>query len=385
VSTKILFMHQNGILGGAEAHLLSVAGSYRDTSRVVLLGTGPLQDALERVGVDVRLLESSWASEGVRLGVPRPNARGVAAVLRLGWQTARLARGADLIYANSPKALTVAGVAGALARRPVLWHLHDLLGPEHFSPQAIRQAVRHANLIATRVLVNSQASANAFLRGGGHPGRLHVVDNGFDVPGFAPAGADDRESVRRELGLGASPVLGVVGRVVGWKGQHVVLDALSRLPGVVALVVGDEGEDPTYAAELRRRARELGVADRVRFLGFRADVPRLMRSVELVVHAAVAPEPFGRVIVEGMLAGRPVVAARAGGVLEIIEDGVSGVLVPPGDAGALAVAIAALLADPERASRIADTGRRRASERFGADRVLREIARHVEAVRRPAR
>ncbi len=82
-----------------------------------------------------------------------------------------------------------------------------------------------------------------------------------------------------------------------------------------------------------------GLANRAHFLGFRDDVPALMKGVDIVAHTSIAPEPFGRVVVEGMLAGKPVIAARDGGVTEIIDDGRDGLLVPSGDANALAAAI----------------------------------------------
>jgi hypothetical protein len=118
----------------------------------------------------------------------------------------------------------------------------------------------------------------------------------------------------------------------------------------------------------------------VHFLGFRSDIPSLMSLANVVVHTSVAPEPFGRVLVEGMFAKRPVVATRAGGALEIIEDGTSGVLVPPADPGALAHALAQLLGDPAQASRIAANGHMRACGHFSLDAMLAKIEQTVDGV-----
>jgi glycosyltransferase involved in cell wall biosynthesis len=133
---------------------------------------------------------------------------------------------------------------------------------------------------------------------------------------------------------------------------------------VHALLVGAPlfGEE-AFASALQAQAAKTGVAARAHFLGFRADVPELMRASDAIVHASVYPEPFGRVIVEGMLAGRPVIATRAGGVTEIVDDETA-VLVPPGDAGALARAIESLAADPVRAARFAARGAARARAEF---------------------
>jgi glycosyltransferase involved in cell wall biosynthesis len=206
-----------------------------------------------------------------------------------------------------------------------------------------------------------------------------VVYYHLDPPSTA-ALQEARENGRHDLALDGQPVIGVFGRIINWKGQHVVLDALGRLPGVHALLVGDEREDPAYVARLRDQVARLGLGDRVRFTGFRRDVMSAMAAVDVVVHSSVAPEPFGRVIVEGMLVGRPVIATVGGGVGEIIDDGVNGLLVPPGDAGALARAIAALLANAERASALAAAGRQKAVASFANSGLLGELDRHIAEV-----
>lgn len=377
---RILFLHHTAAIGGAELHLLSVAREYRATSAVVLFSDGPFRAELENAGVEVILIPTPWATAGVRLGAPQMTVRAAASVLRLSCRTARLARNHQLIYANSPKALIVAAAAGFLSRRPVLWFLHDLLDPAHFNARAVRQSVRIANRFSARVLANSSATAAAFIRSGGDRSLVEVVHYGFAPP---PTVTIDRADARRGLPVAGVPLIGVFGRLTFWKGQHVVLEALARLPGVHALLVGDECEDADYVRGLRARIEELDLSDRVSFLGFRADVANLLAAVDVVVHASVAPEPFGRVIVEGMLAKRPVIAARAGGVPEIIDDGVSGVLVEPDDPTDLANEIAALLGDPARAAEIAETGRARARERFSVTRMLRSIDRHVSEIARP--
>jgi glycosyltransferase involved in cell wall biosynthesis len=142
-----------------------------------------------------------------------------------------------------------------------------------------------------------------------------------------------------------------------WKGQHVALRALAELPEAACVIAGSAlfGEDD-YARSLHKLASDFGLVDRVRFLGHRDDVPSLMRGVDAVVHPSIDPEPFGRTLVEAMLARRPVVAANAGAVPEILDDGKAGWLVPPNDPVALAAALrriqageGALLLDPAEA------------------------------------
>src|SRR5205085_5686787 len=118
-------------VGGAELHLLALVRRFRSRASVLLFADGPFRKMLEQTGVEVRVAPSSWATSGVRGGDPRFTLRNLTEVLRLAWITARAARNADLIYANSPRALLVASVARLVRPKPILWFLHDLLDENH--------------------------------------------------------------------------------------------------------------------------------------------------------------------------------------------------------------------------------------------------------------
>lgn len=375
MATCILFLHHTAIIGGAELHLLAVARHFRETSTVVLFADGPFRQALQMAGIEVRVFPSNWATGGLRRANPRYTAGNAAAVIRLAWLTARAARDADLIYANSPKALLVSSIARLVRRRPLVWFLHDLLDVTHFSPRAIRLLMTTANRSAARILANSKATAAAFVSAGGRRDLARVVYDGLDAAPFTDTSADIG-ALRAELGRTGLHLLGVFSRITRWKGQDVVLRALVKLPFLVAAFVGEE-EDHAFGNELRLLATKLGVADRVRFLGFRKDVPQLMRAVDCIVHVSIDPEPFGRVVVEGMLAGRPVIATRAGGVPEIIENGVSGILIAPGSPDELAGALSRIFSDPVAAAQMAANGQERALALFSEARMLREIEQQV--------
>ncbi len=161
-----------------------------------------------------------------------------------------------------------------------------------------------------------------------------------------------------------------------------LLNALAALPDVHALIVGTAlFEDEAYPLLLERRAAALGLAERVHFLGYRDDVPALMREVDVVVHASTAPEPFGRVVVEAMLASTPVVATCVGGVPEIIEHGVTGLLVSPGDPSALEEAVRALMADRLWAGQVGRRGEEAALRRFGLQPMLRRLDEQLAVAR----
>lgn len=381
MKSRILFVDHVGALGGAELALLDVARAYRQTCLFMLFSDGPFRERLSEAGVRVEILQGGRALHAIRRETRIPGVGAAAQVMWLAWQVARRARRFDVIHANSQKAFVVACLAGVLARRPVIWDLNDLLLPEHFSRTNIWLDVMLANHLAVRVIANSKASADALVEQGGDDRKVRVVYNGLDPTPFDAVSEEHVTALRDELQLNGAPLVGLFGRLAEWKGQHIALNAIALLPGVHLLLVGDAlfGEK-AYAESLRRQAARLGIQNRVHFLGFRPDIPQLMRMVSVVIHTSTAPEPFGRVIVEGMLARRPVIASHDGGVKEIMADGQTGILVPPGNPHALARAIGQLITDQQLAEKLAEAGRAHAEERFTVDAMVQAMSRNMEEV-----
>ena len=383
MNPRVLFVDHAGVLGGAELYLLDVARAYRSTSSVLLFEEGPFLDRLQQEDIEAEAVPASDALLGIQKGSSLWNAlHALPDVLALVAHVAQRAQKYDLIYANSQKALIVSGLASWWTGRPLVWNLHDMLTTDHFSPFNRWIATRWANGFADRVIVNSEATRDAFAESGGRVENTGLVYNGIDATPFDALPADATRSTRRALNLDPDvPVLGVFSRLARWKGQHVLIEALPDIPNAHALLVGEAlfGSDAIYKQRLEDTAARLGVRDRVHILGFRDDIPRLMKASDIVVHTSIAPEPFGRVIVEGMLAGRPVIATAAGGALEIVDAGTTGLLVPPGDASALAEAVTDLLTHPEQARTMAEAGRAMVCERFSIETMLTAIDRQINA------
>ena len=133
------------------------------------------------------------------------------------------------------------------------------------------------------------------------------------------------------------------------------------------------GLEKDYKPQLHQQAKRLKLGEAVRFAGFRSDVFRFYAAADLVIHSSIEPEPFGMALVEAMACGKPVIASDSGGPREIMENGVTGLLVPPGDAEKLAQAILSLLGDPERILRMGQAGTTRVREVFSAQRMVRQI------------
>ena len=369
---RVLFVNHSSRLGGAEFILLATLQGFDERSAVWLFEEGPLRERLR--GATVRTLIPSRPSGFT--DVKRDSGGLLSAVPLLGGMVRMMsgivaaARRHDVVYANSQKAFVLSAPAAVLARRPLVWHLHDILTPAHFGVAQLRLLRRLANRPA-RVIVPSRAAADAYVALGGEACRVVVVPNGVTLEPDVAEGLD-RPARRARLGLPESGFLfGVFSRLSPWKGQEIALRALALRPDTHCVIAGDAlfGED-AYAASLRHLAAELGIADRVRFLGHRSDVPALMRAVDVVVHPSIEPEPFGRTLVEAMLCRTPVVAAAFGAAPEILADG-TGLLVPPGDPQALAAALDEVRSNAERTRERVSAGEARALALFN-ERGMRD-------------
>jgi glycosyltransferase involved in cell wall biosynthesis len=370
---KILYVDQTGQLGGGELSLLDWLRLSPQNAHVVLFEDGPFRPLLEELGVSVEVLPLA-ALKGVRResGFWKLLST-VPAWLSLRRRLAQAAIQADVLYANSQKAFLLS----AFARRsgqPLVWHLRDILTGEHFSPVLRRIAVSTGNRFATAIIVNSKATADAFVAAGGRPNLLREVPDGVSARPFDEVDPETVKGLRQELCPPGKILVGVFGRLAEWKGQHVLLEAIANLPEVHLCIIGDAlfGEKP-YAETLKNRATQLHLAQRVIFLGFRRDIPALMKCMDIIVHTSIVAEPLGRVILEGMLARKPVIATRAGGAAEIVQDRENGLLVTPGSVTELFNAIKLLCTDEKLAEGLASAGRLRAEQDYSletmADRV----------------
>jgi glycosyltransferase involved in cell wall biosynthesis len=282
-----------------------------------------------------------------------------------------------IVHTHTAKAGTLGRLAAWLCRVPVVvhtYHGHVLRG--YFSPAKTRAFVAIERALSrvtdALVAVSPRVRAELLELGIGRADRFEVVPLGLDLEPFASADRR-RGELRHELGLEAgTPLAGIVARLVPIKAHEVLLDAARRLGGRPVpprVVIAGDGE---RRAELEAMAATDGLRGRVHFLGWRADLPRIYADLDVVVLCS-RNEGSPVALIEAMAAGRPVVATRVGGVPDVVIDGESGLLVPEDDAPALAQAIARVLDDRELARRLGAAGRQRVVERFGAERLVRDI------------
>ncbi|WP_233801387.1 glycosyltransferase family 4 protein [Paraburkholderia sp. HP33-1] len=374
---RILAVDQSGVLGGAELSLLEIVKALRSRIEVVLFDDGPFNTALAKTGVEVTVLDAGALKNVRKQGGSLPKGQALKGLISLVRETAKRARKVDVIYANTQRAMVIGALAGKLARRPVVWHLRDIVSAEHFGGKQLAIIKWCARLGLTHVIANSAASAQAFAKLTRFDSRrIDVVFNGIAAEPFDALRTVPQAVLRERLNLPRDAFLvGSFSRLARWKGQHVLLEAMVLNPQMHAVLVGAPlfGEDQ-YEIELRAFVAAHKLGSRVHFLGFQHDIPACMCAVDAVVHTSITPEPFGRVIVEGMLAQRPVVASRAGGVLEIIDDYENGVLCTPGDAHALADTLAELRSNDGLRDKLVTNGYRTAQERFGTRSYVDGVA-----------
>lgn len=375
---RVALVNHSAQLGGAELALLRLA-SHFDPERIratVFLGEdGPLVDRLRATSVDAaicpldrRLLDCRKDSlTGSGLASPADLVPLVGAVWELAGELRRC--GARVVHTNSLKAHVVGGLAGRLAGARVLWHVRDHIASPYLPPAAVRAMRLAARIVPHRVLAVSGSAA----RTAGRRDVQILHQGGVEIPSLDAIGRGRKGCLR----------VGLVGRIAPWKGQDIFLAAAARLaprfPQAEFVLAGAPlfGEEE-HERRLRRQAELDGLAGRVRFLGFCDDVWDVYRGLDVAVHASTLPEPFGNVVVEAMASGTPIVAADAGGVPEIVENGRTGLLVRPGDPGALAGALEQLLADPAERSRLALAGREDIERRFSLERDAEAVQRIYE-------
>lgn len=363
MNTRLVVVNSTGQVSGAERVLVrAVQAAVADGWQVVgLCPPGPLVDELTAVGARHR--------EIPRLVLARGRAPVAVLVTLWRWLRAALriraaATGADLVLVNSLLALPALRLAAT--RTPSAWLAHDVVVDR--SRLALFRACRGA---LTGVVAVSAAVADRLRDPGGSGPRIDVVHNGvvLQAPGTPPDG---------------TPVVGLNGLITPWKGHQVLLDAawMVEHPAHVELLGGHLTTDDDYAARVRARVTGTPLGERVSMVGHVADPAARMRGWTVAVSASTSPEACPLAVLEAMSLGVPVVATDHGGSPEVLDG--AGLLVPPGDARALAAAVDRLLADPDLRARCAERGRARVARAHDLERQTALLLETLLSLTRPA-
>ena len=360
MGVPVLFIHGITQIGGAERELLLILEHLRRqgyASVVVCPDKGPLGEELERLGVEIRY-------------VPLPPWRKVFAYPRRARAIRRLrdviteVRPA-LIHVNDiwwvPQALRARSGLGT----PIIAHVRQEIEPPK---------VRRYELDQADAVLPMSRHIHQSLETGGVPGkRLWTLYSALDMKRVSPQG-DGQGRGRRFDVPDNVPLIGTVANLFPRKGYEVMVKALpmvlASFPTVQYLMIGQGNSG--YERTLRSLVRDLGLEKTVHFVGFQKEVYACLAAMDIYVHPALM-EGFGIAVLEAMAMGKPVVASRVGGIPEVVQDGVTGILVPPGDPDPLALALVGLLKDPHKRESMGRAGKERFEMHFTVDRIMKTL------------
>ncbi|HYU19733.1 MAG TPA: glycosyltransferase family 4 protein [Chloroflexota bacterium] len=284
-----------------------------------------------------------------------------------------------ILHTHMAKAGTAGRLAGLLARVPIVVHtFHGHTFHSYFGPTRTALFLQIERLLARftdRIVAVGEDQRREIAAYGVAPAsKIVSIPLGLEIEQLLDA-ERERGQLKAELGLnGRSKLVGIIARLVPIKAHEVFLEAAARVrresPESYFLVIGD-GE---RRAELERLAGQLGLGSSVRFLGWRGDMKRVYADLDVVALSS-NNEGSPVALIEAMAAARPVVATRVGGVGEVVQDGRTGLLVPPREPDALARGILELLRAPERAEQLGQAGRQRVYPRYAASRLVADVER----------
>ncbi|HUW82186.1 MAG TPA: glycosyltransferase family 4 protein [Phycisphaerae bacterium] len=285
----------------------------------------------------------------------------------------------QIIHANTTSAMLVALLPALLAKVPIVWHVRDLV--------PLGWLGRLGGRAAAAVLCVSDAVRMALIKEGLPPEKMQVIYNGVGpAPTRSPNAVLARQRLTAMTGLPSNAfVYANIGQFVSWKRQGDFLDAAAIVAAQdteagFLLAGAIPGHTDNYVASLRERASRPDLAGRTAILEWQADIESVLSACNVLVHTATA-EPFGRVLIEAMNAGLPVVAVRAGGPAEIVQADISGLLAEPGDLAGLARLMLRVKRDRSLAKRLSSAGWQRVDQNFRAHHTATKVDfvyRHIQ-------
>ncbi len=381
---EIAFVHSASQMSGVEFSTLYLL-KHLDRSRwqplVICPEEGDLPARARETGADVVIVpRTKFFSTSSRVA-GRMVVNPLALVGNLGAMASSARWLSNILRERRPALVVTKGMAahfyGGLAAKwsgvPCVWHVQDRVSERagQLFPWTLATAGR---VLADEIIADADSIANQ-VTGIVPAERVSVIWNGVDTQEFSPA--VDGAGVRAEWNARAEDLLiGVVGRLTPWKGQRLLIQALARLadkiPQARIVLVGSSLFDTSeYAQALKADVSRLGLENRVIFAGFRWDLPRVFAALDVVAHTSLEKDSSPLAVVSAMAAGKPVVCASVDGTAQLFDDGVDGLLFPPGDVETLAERLAQVLSDTSLRRRLGQAARAKAERELSVEQYAR--------------
>ncbi len=397
---KLLFFHHGGNVGGAPVSMLQLADRLNHDqfdTQVIFTQPGPIVDFAKELGVsgkvvNIRGVFFYGTHVPLRMRMIVRYLFNYRSTVRMTVKIIRQEQPA-LVHLNTSVLIPVA-IGVKRANVPLVWHVREVPGR---IPWLRNWQIRKIARLADCVIATSTYVKDVFKKNN----RVKVIHNAIDISSFQVNKKATRSRVRSELGIGErAPVVLMIGNVQAVKGHYLLIKAAEMIvaehPDVRFVIVADR-VGAFYAKSWRGRIKsllnlpfdnvvrmqqqiqEIGLSQYFVFTGYRKDIPDLLAASDVVAFLPQAPEGFGRPLIEAMAAGRPVIATDIGPTREILGDG-TGILVPPGDASAVARQTCSLLSDRFLGKSMGAAGRKRTNQHFNMEQHISKITRIYEHV-----
>ncbi|ADW71503.1 glycosyltransferase family 4 protein [Granulicella tundricola] len=387
---RVLFVNHTAKLGGGELALCALI-RHLDPAlidhRVLLCEEGPLVERLrmftevhvEPLSGELREARKDGLSSG-KIDFFKKGMELVGYVWRLSRTIKRLR--VDLVHTNSLKADILGGLAARLAGTKVIWHIRDRIEVDYLPARVVSFFRQLTRWIPHAVITNSHATMET----------LHLIPHGdlrkerLAWKGLSRVihdGFDFSTSSKKQAITAGAVTIGLIGRISPWKGQDVFLRAAAivhqSFPEVRFQIIGSAlfGEEE-YERHIHKLCMDLQLDCCVDFLGFISNIQMEIERLDLVVHASTIGEPFGQVVIEGMAAGKAIIATRGGGIPEIVLNGETGILVAMKDSQSMANAMLTLLSHPEQRAEMGNKGFQRVVDYFRIEKTADGVSRFYQ-------
>jgi glycosyltransferase involved in cell wall biosynthesis len=376
---KILFIHSGSDLYGASRCLLRLATGLRkngDQILAIIPEEGPLVNEFEKNDIDFVIMPDLPVFTRKKIHSVKGIVSLIAGIFtstrKLLLQIRKFKP--DLLHTNTAIILSP-GIAAKIASLPHFWHIREFFVD---FPNFWKLYQWYIAFFSTRILCMSQEVAKQFA----HPihKKIEVVYDGISMDEFVPVTPLRVSQFREKYGFNPEKLtVGVVGRIkFKRKGQEILVEAAAKLrdefPNVQYACIGSPFPgNEEHLENLLNLIEKLGLEDRMIYTGDVEDIQTAYAALDILVLTSVQPEPFGMVLIEAMAMGKPVVGTKIGGPLEIIDDGISGFLVEPGNPDDLALALKKLMSDPDLRRKMGQNARARYLKYFEFSKYYRDI------------